>query len=194
MAPSNPVRLVDAQGRAISEQNPLPTTASLTLEGGLEIDDVAISQVPTDPFGRNADAAATAGGTGTMQAKLRLVTTQLAGLLSELEGKADLTDTQPVAVQSIAGPGAFVYGHVAVAAPDTAVPLMGSETIIQSGVTVKAHAANEGVIYLGDSAVDNTNGFILAAGEAMFVEFVGDLADIFIDADEADDGVSFIAS
>lgn len=194
MAPSNPVRLVDAEGRPITSDNPLPTSATLEVDGGIEIDNVAISEVPTDPFGRNADAAATAGGTGTMQAKLRLVTSQLAALLSELQDKADLTDTQPVSVQSIAGPGAFVFGRATVATAGTRVPLVGSETVIVSGVSVKAHAGNDGTIFVGNDGVTSGNGFLLAPGEAFFFEFAGNLQSINIDAAQNGDGVSYFGS
>lgn len=46
---------------------------------------VDVVTVPADPFGANADAAATAGGTGSMQAKLRLVTSQLDAIKTAVE-------------------------------------------------------------------------------------------------------------
>ncbi|MEW6303505.1 MAG: hypothetical protein AB1705_08550 [Verrucomicrobiota bacterium] len=45
--------------------------------GDNNIGNVDVVTVPADPFGANADAAATAGSTGSMQAKLRLITSQL---------------------------------------------------------------------------------------------------------------------
>mgnify|MGYP001264626184 CR=1 FL=1 len=45
--------------------------------GTNNIGDVDVLTVPADPFGTNADAAATAGSTGSIQAKLRLITSQL---------------------------------------------------------------------------------------------------------------------
>jgi hypothetical protein len=41
--------------------------------------------VPADPFGVNADAAATAGSTGSMQAKFRLMTSQLDAIKTAVE-------------------------------------------------------------------------------------------------------------
>lgn len=48
--------------------------ASAIPAGTNNIGDVDVLTVPSDPFGANADAAATAGGTGTIQAKLRNLT------------------------------------------------------------------------------------------------------------------------
>lgn len=46
----------------------------LAANSGVDIGDVDVLTVPADPFGANADAAATAGGTGSIQAKLRNLT------------------------------------------------------------------------------------------------------------------------
>ena len=55
--------------------------ASIVLAAGTNnIGDVDVLTVPADPFGANADAAATAGGTGTIQAKLRRLTQGLEDL------------------------------------------------------------------------------------------------------------------
>ncbi len=51
--------------------------------------------------GTVADAAVAAGAAGTISAKLRRVTAQLNALLTELQLKADLTETQPVSAASL---------------------------------------------------------------------------------------------
>ncbi len=53
--------------------------------GTNNIGDVDVLTVPADPFGANADAAATAGSTGSIQAKLRLVTSQLDSIKTAVE-------------------------------------------------------------------------------------------------------------
>lgn len=53
--------------------------------GTNNIGDVDVLTVPADPFGANADAAATAGSTGSMQAKLRLITSQLDSIKTAVE-------------------------------------------------------------------------------------------------------------
>jgi hypothetical protein len=53
--------------------------------GTNNIGDVDVLTVPADPFGANADAAATAGSTGSIQAKLRLITSQLESIKTAVE-------------------------------------------------------------------------------------------------------------
>lgn len=53
--------------------------------GDNNIGNVDIVTVPTDPFGANADAAATAGSAGSMQAKFRLMTSQLDSIKTAVE-------------------------------------------------------------------------------------------------------------
>jgi hypothetical protein len=53
--------------------------------GDNNIGNVDVATVPADPFGANADAAATAGSTGSIQAKLRLVTSQLDAVKTAVE-------------------------------------------------------------------------------------------------------------
>lgn len=53
--------------------------------GTNNIGDVDVLTVPADPFGANADSAATAGSTGSIQAKLRLMTSQLDAIKTAVE-------------------------------------------------------------------------------------------------------------
>jgi len=85
--------------------------------------------------------------------------------------------------------GTVGNGQNTVASAGTAEALAGS-TAIES-VTIKALHANTGMIYVGDSGVDSTNGFVLDAGETVSMD-VDNLADIYIDADTSTDGVSFL--
>lgn len=57
----------------------------LAANSGVDIGDVDVLTVPADPFGANADAAATAGSTGSIQAKLRLMTSQLDSIKTAVE-------------------------------------------------------------------------------------------------------------
>lgn len=59
-------------------------------------------------------------------------------------------------------------------------------------VTVRAKSANTGNVYVGGSAVDSTDGFPLAAGEAITL-FVQDLADVYLDVDTNGEGVVYLA-
>ena len=79
-----------------------------------------------------------------------------------------------------------------VTAAGTAEALAGTQTLV-SGVRVKALLANTGLIYVGDSAVDSTNGYQLASGESVFLE-IDDLATVYVDSAVNGEGVSFVGS
>lgn len=57
----------------------------LAANSGVDIGDVDVLSVPADPFGANADVAATAGSTGSIQAKLRLMTSQLDAIQTAIQ-------------------------------------------------------------------------------------------------------------
>ncbi len=65
--------------------------------------DVDVTRVPTDPFGATADAAVTAGATGSISAKLRSISRDIAGLAtaivlqagSAIIGKVGVDQTTP---------------------------------------------------------------------------------------------------
>lgn len=88
---------------AISTALPAGTNAigKLAANSGVDIGDVDVTSVPTDPFGANADAAATAGGTGTIQAKLRRISSDSDRAAAALETIRD--STTPVQVIPAAG-------------------------------------------------------------------------------------------
>jgi len=93
---------------------------------------------------------------------------------------------------SVSLPSAIVNGQETVDAAGTAQVIGASATLV-SGVTVKALAGNTGIVYVGNSAVDSTNGFELSAGEAVFIE-TDDVANIWVDAATNDDGISYVGS
>lgn len=98
----------------------------------------------------------------------------------------------PVDVEVVTIPTAIYSGQNTVASAGTAEAI-GSSQAILSGVTVKALAGNAGVVYVGNSGVDSTNGLELSPGEQVFIE-VANVATVYVDAATNDDGVSWIAS
>jgi hypothetical protein len=72
------------------------SVASALPAGDNNIGNADIATVPPDPFGANADPAATAGGTGTIQAKLRYITSRISDMATDIA--AILADTTPVPV------------------------------------------------------------------------------------------------
>jgi len=84
----------------------------------------------------------------------------------------------------------LVYGHTTVTTGGTAVILTSpgnSDTI-----TVKALPSNNGNIYVGDTNVDSTNGFVLQSGESVSIDLNHNDVNVFIDADTNGEGVCFI--
>ena len=94
-----------------------------------------------------------------------------------------------VSVQELEGLGTLGNGVKTVTSAGTAEALA-SSTACRS-VTIKATAGNTNNIYVGDSSVDSTNGFVLAAGETVSLE-VKNLDLVYIDADTSTEGVSYI--
>lgn len=84
-----------------------------------------------------------------------------------------------------------VHGQKTVTTAGTEV-VLGTAAAI-SAVTIKALAANTGVIYVGANPVTSSTGYALAAGEAVLV-MTDDISNIFIDSSVNGEGVSFIGS
>ena len=101
-------------------------------------------------------------------------------------------------IDSVAIPTTLLHGYADVTTPGTAVPLIGVSTPIKSGVTVKAHTGNTGLVYVGKSTVSNSGvnkGFELSASESVFLE-IDDLYKVYVDAASGTTGhgVCWIAS
>lgn len=91
---------------------------------------------------------------------------------------------------SSSAPTTVYNGSKNVTTAGTRVALAASQAI--SSVTVKAKAANTGSIYVGDSTVSSSNGFVLAAGEAISMD-IDNLADIYLDSSVNGEGVTYVA-
>ena len=88
----------------------------------------------------------------------------------------------------------FQQGNKTVTSAGTAEALASSDTLIKA-LTIKADEANTNKIYPGDSTVDNTYAGPLSAGDSLSLTWpegdMGNLADIYIDADTNGEGVVF---
>lgn len=77
----------------------------------------------------------------------------------------------------------------------TAEPLMAASTAART-LIVTARPANTGVIAIGgpraSAVADRELGVVLARGQTVTLENVGDLSTVFIDATVSTDGVSFL--
>jgi hypothetical protein len=72
----------------------------------------------------------------------------------------------------------------------TAVALTTSTAI--KSVSVKALAANTGIVYVGTSSVSSSNGYELNAGEAIDIDH-NDLSEVYIDVSVDGEGACYIA-
>lgn len=90
----------------------------------------------------------------------------------------------------IAAPTTVINGKKTVTTAGTRVTLAASTTV--KGVTVKALAANTGLIYVGDTSVASTNGFQLSASESVSMD-IANLNTVNLDAAVNGEGVTFIA-
>jgi hypothetical protein len=70
----------------------------LAANSGVDIGDVDVTSVPTDPFGANADAAS---ATGSISAKLRRLATDLAAIVAGSEAQVDVVGALPAGTNNI---------------------------------------------------------------------------------------------
>jgi len=101
-------------------------------------------------------------------------------------------DVATIAAGGIALPPVIYNGVSTVAAPATA-EILAAAQVIQSGVRIKALIANTGDVYVGDAAVAAANGYVLDAGEEVFIE-IANLATVYLDVSVGGEGVSYVAS
>ena len=94
--------------------------------GDNNIGNVDVVTVPSDPFGANADAAATAGSTGSMQAKLRLVTSQLDSIKTAVETLDNTVGGSEMQVDIVSAPTLTVNSHAVTNAGTFAVQVDGN--------------------------------------------------------------------
>ncbi|MBK9272865.1 MAG: hypothetical protein IPM48_14875 [Saprospiraceae bacterium] len=85
----------------------------------------------------------------------------------------------------------IINGQKTVSSAGTAEQLIATSTQVES-VTIKALSGNTGSVYVGNNVVSSSNGFVLAAGEAISLD-IDDLSLVYIDVGTNDDGVSWIA-
>ncbi len=87
----------------------------------------------------------------------------------------------------------ILSGQKTVAAAGTAEQL--GTTQIDYALLVKALDTNTGIVALGNDGADDvslSNGFRLAAGEALIFDHVDNLAAIYVDAEVNGEGVSWL--
>ena len=145
-------------------------------------------------LGKAEDNAHASGHVGVMALGVRTDTTAARsgtdGDYEPLQIKGGRAATSAV-VETVTPPASIFNGQKTVAATGTAEAIAATQAA--NGVTIKALAANTNPVYVGNSGVTTSNGYELAAGEAVFLE-VDDLAKVFVDVTTNGEGVSFLAT
>lgn len=88
-------------------------------------------------------------------------------------------------------PSTLLNGKVTVTTAGTEVQISASSVSVKS-ITIKSLAANTGTIYIGNSTVASTNGYALAAGQAISFD-IDDLNKVYIDSSVNGEGVTYLA-
>ena len=107
-------------------------------------------------------------------------------LLTELQLKADLTETQPVTVVALP----TIFNGSKTVATGTATAIATTQAI--HSVTVKALSTNTVAVYVGGTGVTTSTGFELLAGESISLD-IDNLADVFVISTVASQEIRWIA-
>jgi len=89
-----------------------------------------------------------------------------------------IADKDRKVIQRVAS--SFSYNQVTVGT--SAVQLATSSTPLKFGIVVKADPSNSGKVYVGDSSVSTSNGYLLTAGEGIAFE-IDDASKVYVVAD-----------
>lgn len=101
---------------------------------------------------------------------------------------SNMTPVNPATSDS---PSTLLHNLVTVTTAGTEVQVSATSVPIK-GITIKSLAANTGTMYVGSSTVSSTNGYPLAAGQAISFD-ISNLNTIWIDASVSGEKVSYLA-
>jgi hypothetical protein len=145
--------------------------------GDNNIGNVDVVTVPADPFGTNADAAATQGSTGSISAKLRTVTSQLNTLAGYLDGvETGLSDIVTAINGSVAhddvdsGNGSKIAAKAIAGQSTITLVAAADRTDLYAGLDgvqlSRPHCGLEDIVSGNASNTDGTSTQVIAAGAA----------------------------
>lgn len=118
---------------------------------------------------------------------LTLVDEEASALATDISGRIILGTGSAIDVNAYS---TIYNGQKTVGTPAAAEALASSQAV--KSVTIKALAGNTNNVYVGDSSVDSSNGFVLAAGEAISLD-IANLATVYLDVDTGGEGVCYLA-
>jgi len=108
-----------------------------------------------------------------------------------IEPKLDVIAVQSIRTKELLEGFSFLNGQSVVAAPGTRMEVI--STVKTYLIIVRAHLTNVGDVYVGGSGVTAGTGFILNPGAAVVLQTDCLKKSIWMDAANANDGVSWIA-
>jgi len=175
-------------------RNELSALATVTQSGTVTVDATGSGDVPITLDGEAVVLTSGVAQIGSVTVSnanaIGLATVDVRNTVAvNATGQGDVPITLDSEEVVLAANTTVLNGVKEVASAGTAVALAASTA--SKWVILKAYAANTGNIYVGDSSVDSTNGYVLAAKEAIGLD-VANLATVYIDADTNDEGVTFI--
>ena len=124
---------------------------------------------------------------------------EIAGAVNGSEVQADIVGPLPTGTNTIGDvgvvKGAMSTGAALVTTAGTPVQLTAVSTTLEEGVTIQWNPDNTGRVYIGGSSVGNNLAapFVDSSVPIFFVP-VGDLSEIYLNADTDGDGVLYLAS
>ena len=101
------------------------------------------------------------------------------------------SNRNPVNPATADSPSSLLNNLVTVTTAGTRVQVSAS-SVACKGITVKSLAANTGTMYVGNSTVASTNGYPLAAGQAISFD-ISNLSTVYIDASVNGEKVAYLA-
>ncbi|MBX3498105.1 MAG: hypothetical protein KF889_01575 [Alphaproteobacteria bacterium] len=125
-AGTNNIGDVDIASIAAGDNNIGNVDIASIAAGDNNIGNVDVATLPADPLGANADAAATAGSTGSISAKLRLATSQLDSIKTAVENLDNAIAGSEMQVDIVSAPTLTVNSHAVTNAGTFAVQVDGS--------------------------------------------------------------------
>lgn len=187
---------ISAKLRAISRD----IVANIVLAaGGNTIGKVNLGAADSDPFGANADAAATAGSTGSISAKLRAISRDLVSNVVLAAGTNAIGKLAANAGVDIGDVGAKSYTTVTTGEKAGSTSASVFATVTAKMVMIKAQYDNVGRVYIGPSTVtkkdgttDTTTGYELLPGESTPWMPVDNLNRFYLICDNAGDDVTYL--
>lgn len=185
VSPNNtvPVSLASVPSHAVTNAGTFVVQATLAAETTKVIG--TVNQGTSPWVTSNATTSVVGNGAAATAQRVTLAndSTGIIGTVGTVTTITNNVNTVEVA------PTTVLNGNTNVTTAGTRVVLASSTTC--KSVTIKAKAANTGIIYVGSSTVSSANGFALVAGETVTLD-IANLTTVNLDASVSGEGVTYV--